>query len=61
MKRHVLAVLIILFLALLACGKADPASTAKCATAGGGADCEKCCKHEGRNSYRAVNGKCECL
>lgn len=61
MSRHLSAVLIVVFLALLACGKADPASTAKCAGQTTGEDCSKCCTAEGRNGYRAVNGKCECL
>ena len=61
MSRIVLAALIIVFLALLACGKADPASTAKCATPDAADDCQKCCSREGRNSYRSVNGRCECL
>ncbi len=61
MTRNALALLMLLLLALLACGKADPASTARCASQSTGEDCQKCCTKEGRNSYRAVNGKCECL
>ncbi|MFO0569240.1 MAG: hypothetical protein U0263_26510 [Polyangiaceae bacterium] len=61
MARHVTALLIVLVLALLACGKADPASTAKCASQTTGEDCQKCCTKEGRNGYRSVNGRCECL
>lgn len=61
MSRHALAALILLVLALLACGKADPASTAKCAASGPPEECQKCCTAQGRNGYRAVNGKCECL
>lgn len=61
MSRNVLALLILLVLALLACGKADPTSTAKCASAGPPEECQKCCTAAGRNGYRAVNGACECL
>jgi len=61
MPRYVLAALIVVFLALLACGKADPTSSAKCASQATGDDCGTCCKAEGRNGHRWINGKCECL
>ncbi len=60
-SRSATAGLIVLVAALLACGKADPSSTAYCKGAPSGDECGECCKTRGKNSHRYIQGKCECL
>ena len=58
--RHLLAALLVLTVALLACTKNEDATKA-CESQGSSDACEKCCEGEGSSGYTYVNGECSCL
>lgn len=58
--KHVVAVVIVLVGALLACKENEAASSA-CKSQPDSDECEKCCKAQGSNGYTYVNGECGCL
>jgi hypothetical protein len=58
--RHVVALLLVLVAALLACKKNEDATKA-CASQSSSEDCQKCCQGQGSNGHTYVNGKCSCL
>jgi hypothetical protein len=58
--KHLLAALLLLLLALLACKKNEDATKA-CQGQGSSDACEKCCEDQGTNGYSYINGECSCL
>jgi nitrous oxide reductase accessory protein NosL len=58
--RHLLAALLVVTIALLACKKNEDATKA-CENQGSSDACEKCCTGEGSSGYTYVNGECSCL
>ncbi len=60
--RGALLALIVLVLTLLACGKGNPAATAKCKSSTSSGVCSTCCRANGSNGhvYSGSSG-CKCM
>ncbi len=58
--KHLVAALLVVIAALLACKKNEDATKA-CTGQGSSDDCEQCCQKQGSSGHTYVNGECSCL